>query len=208
MANCEKCGKEIEEGLAFCDDCSSVIDRKTKANSSTTDLLHDDHELFSFKGQHNSNIVRIMKILPYLLGLSSIILGSLFLFPDLIGITIPSELLPVVVTILGVIYIVRLSRRSQISSSIFLVLIVMTMTMGSVLVFPDNISLIFPLGITIASLVLIYNIFRNYKGNKIPIFTVTLIIVSIGAGVAFPEHLFTVLPIFLILSGVLIILKF
>ncbi|MHA1513281.1 MAG: hypothetical protein ACTSRJ_04395 [Candidatus Hodarchaeales archaeon] len=208
MANCEKCGKEIEEGLAFCDDCSSGIDRKTKANFSTTDLLHDDHELFSFKGQHNSNIVRIKKILPYLLGLSSIILGSLFLFPDLIEITIPSELLPVVVTILGVIYIVRLRGRSQISSSIFLVLIVMTMTMGSVLVFPDNISLIFPLGITIASLVLIYNIFRNYKGNKIPIFTVTLIIVSIGAGVAFPEHLFTVLPIFLILSGVLIILKF
>ena len=208
MANCEKCGKAIDEGLAFCDDCSSGIARKTKPTSSTTDVLHDDHELFSFKGQHSSNIVRIMKILPYLLGLSSIILGSLFLFPDLIDIAIPSDLLPAVVTFLGVIYIVRLSRQSQMPSSIFLVLIVMTMTIGSALTFPDYSSLIFALGITIASFVLIYTVFRNYKGNKIPIFTVTLIIVSIGAGVAFPEYLLTVLPIILIISGVLIVLKF
>ncbi len=208
MANCEKCGKAIEEGLAFCNDCSSGIDRKTKVISSTTDVLQDDHELFSFKGQHSSNIVRIMKIIPYLLGLSSIILGSLFLFPNLVDITIPTTLLPVVVTFLGVIYLVRLSRQSQISSSIFLVLIVLIITMGSALIFPDYISQIFAFGITIASFVLIYTIFRNYKGNKIPVVTVTLIIVSIGAGVAFPEYLLTILSTILVISGVLIILKF
>ncbi|MCK4848118.1 MAG: hypothetical protein KAT16_03760 [Candidatus Heimdallarchaeota archaeon] len=208
MANCEKCGKSIEEGLAFCDDCSGAVKRKTSATTSTTDILHDDHELFSFKGQHSSNIVRIMKILPYLLGVISIILGLLFLFPDLVDITIPSDLLPVVVTFLGVIYFLRLSRQSQIPFYIFLVLIVITLTMGSALIFTDYIPLIFAIGTTIASFVLIYTVFRDYKKNKIPIFTATLIIVSIGAGVVFPELLLTVLPIALVISGVLIVLKF
>ena len=208
MANCEKCGKEIDDGLAFCKDCSRGIDRKTKVISSSTDILHDDHELFSFKGQHTSNIVRIMKVLPYLLGLSSIILGSLFLFPNLADITIPSTVLPVVVTFLGVIYIVRLSRQSQMSSSIFLVLIVIILSMGSVLAFPEYISQIFGIGITLASFFAIFPVFRDYKGNKVPVFATTLIFASIGAGVAFPEHLLTVLPIILVISGILIVLKF
>jgi hypothetical protein len=209
MANCERCGKLIADGVVFCDNCSSGgATRKTNVISPTTNVLHDDHELFSFKGQHSSNIVTIMKIIPILIGLFSILLGSIFLFPDLVDIAIPPMILPVVVTFLGIIYIFRLSRQSKISSYVFLILMVITITMGSALVFPEYTSLIFAIGTMIESFILIYTVFRRFKKNKIPIFTVTLIIVSIGAGVAFPDYLLTILPVVLVITGVLIVLKF
>ena len=149
-----------------------------------------------------------MKIIPILIGLFSIFLGAIFLFPDLVDITIPSSLLPIFVTFLGVIYLLRLSRQSRVTSWMFLVLIVITITMGSTLAFPDFDSQIFAIGITVASVVFIYTVFRNYKGNKIPVLSVTLTITSIGIGIAFPELLLVVLPITLIISGLLIILKF
>ena len=209
MANCEKCGKLIPDGGVFCDDCSTGgISRRTKSTPSTPDLLHDDHELFKFKGQHSSNIVRIMKLIPILIGLSSIFLGAITLFPDLVDITIPSSLLSIFVTFLGVIYLFRLSRQSRVTSWMILVLIVITITMGSVLAFPEYNLQIFAIGITIASIALIYTVFRNYKGNKIPVLSVTLIITSIGIGIAFPELLLVILPVVLVISGLLIILKF
>ena len=53
MANCEKCGKSIADGVVFCDDCSKGgISMKNQPIHSTTEILHDDHELFSFKGKH------------------------------------------------------------------------------------------------------------------------------------------------------------
>jgi hypothetical protein len=209
MANCERCGKMIPDGVVFCDDCSTGgISRRTKPITSTPDVLHDDHELFKFKGKHSSNIVRIMKIIPIMIGLCAIILGIIILFPDLVEITIPPPLLPIFVTFLGVIYLFRLSRQSKVTSWMFLVLVVITITMGSTLIFPDFDSQIFAIGITIASVILIYTVFRKYKGNIIPVISVTLIITSIGVGIAFPELLLVVLPITLVISGLLIILKF
>ena len=209
MANCESCGKMIADGVVFCDDCSAGgISRKTKSVLSTPAVLHDEDELFSFKGRHSSNIVRIMKLIPILMGLFSIIIGGLFLFPDLVDITIPEVFLPVLVTFLGVIQLVKLSRQSKLTSWMFLVLIVITITMGSALAFPDFISEILAIGTTIASIILIYTVFRKYKGNKIPVFTVTLIMVSIGVSIAFPDFLLVVIPAILVISGVLLILKF
>ena len=209
MANCERCGKTIPDGVVFCDDCSTGgISRRTKSTPSTPDLLHDDHELFKFKGQHSSNIVRIMKLIPILIGLSSIFLGAITLFPDFVDITIPSSFLPIFVTFLGVIYLLKLSRQSRVTSWMFLVLVIIVITMGSTLTFPDYDTQIFAIGITVASIIFIYTVFRNYKGNKIPVLSVTLIITSIVIGIAFPELLLVFLPVVLVISGVLIILKF
>ena len=209
MANCERCGKIIPDGVVFCDDCSTGgISRSTRSVTSTPDVLHDDHELFKFKGKHSSNIVRIMKIIPILVGLCAITLGVIILFPDLVDVSIPPPLLPSFVTFLGVIYFFRLSRQSKVTSWMFLVLVVITITMGSTLIFPEFNSQIFAIGITIASVILIYIVFRNYKGSKIPVLSVTLIIASIGVGIALPELLLVVLPISLVISGLLIILKF
>ena len=209
MANCEMCGKVIAEGVVFCDDCSTGgVSRRTQSAPSTSDVLHDDHELFKFKGKHSSNIVRIMKLIPILIGLFSIILGVILLFPDLVAVTIPPAILPVYVTFLGVIYLFRLSRQSRVTSWLFLVLIIIVIAMGSTLVFPDYEFQIFAIGITIASIMLIYTVFRNYKGSKIPVLSVTLIVTSIGIGLTLPDYLLVVLPITLVISGVLIILKF
>ena len=99
---------------------------------------------------------------------------AIILFPDLVDVTIPPTLLPIFATILGVIYLFRLSRQSKVTSWMFLVLVVIVITMGSTLAFPDYDSQIFAIGITIASVILIYTVFRNYKGNKIPVISVTL----------------------------------
>jgi hypothetical protein len=209
MANCERCGKPIPDGVVFCDDCSTGgISRRTKPTPSTPDLLHDDHELFTFKGKHSSNIVRIMKIIPILIGLFSIFLGAILLFPDLADISIPPILLPLFATFLASVYLLRLSRQSRVTSWMFLVLAVIVITMGTALAFPDYDSQIFAIGITVASVLFIYTVFRNYKGNKIPVLSMTLIIASIGIGITLPELLLVVLPITLIISGLLIILKF
>ena len=209
MANCEKCGKLIADGLVFCDDCSKdEIKTKEEVKLQTSDLLHDDHELFSFKRQHRSNIVLMMRIFPIVLGLLTIAIGILSLFPDIVDFTLPQNLLIILVTLLCILYIIRISRQSKLPMSLFLVLISLSLAFGGAAVFPENSSLIIVIGAIFSILVLTFSIFKNYKGKLIPLIALTVLFCSVGLGVVFPEHLVLILGVSLIVTGILLVLKF
>ncbi|MFX1282559.1 MAG: hypothetical protein ACFFB5_02855 [Promethearchaeota archaeon] len=206
MGNCEKCGKQIEDGAVFCVACTQSFAVKSRIQPKNDMTKEDlDHEVFSFKVKR-SKLSRLIRLLPIVFSIFYILLGVSAIIPDLISPEEASIILPVVIMILGLLIVYLISRASEQDYSLFISLALVILTFGTALLVPEYIDLILPIGITLVGLPLVFFLFRQTGRNRALFLVLLIVIVSLGIGIVFPDNITTLLAITCILSGFLVFL--
>jgi hypothetical protein len=208
MANCEKCGKQIEDGAVFCSACTGVLDIKptrVRGGNATQDAL--EHEVFSFKAK-SSKFVTLKRLLPVIVCGAMAIIGLVSIIAD----TTSSEVSPMILSIgtmvIGVLVVILIARRSQQDPFLFLSIGLLILTFGVTKVLPDYGNLIFPIGITLVGFILALLLFRQSDHNRPLSLALVILIVSLGMSMAFPEITTFLLAVSFILTGFLIFIAY
>jgi hypothetical protein len=206
MANCEKCGKPIEDGAVFCSACMGGFDtsptRVSEINATQGAL---EHEVFTFKAR-SSKLATLWHILPLIICGSIVIVGLVSINTD------PSSevaliILPIGIVVIGLLIVFLITRNSQQSPFLSLSIGLLILTFGVAMVVPQYINLILPMGTTLVGFMILLLLFRNSNRNRPLLLALVIVIVALGIGIAFPEITTLLLAISLILTGILIFIE-
>ena len=208
MGNCEKCGKPISDGLVFCDSCAGILDAKTplKSSSSPTPSIMDDDPIFTYKRKHSSNIVRIYRLLPYLLALLFGIMAIDILSPELIPLEIIPEFSIIALIFLGFIFIFVLYRESKQEKYVYLSLFLLVITIGLSVLLPDMQIYVFTFGLVLVGISLVYRILIKINrdiGLNLGIIT---ILFTLSLAILFPTASSLIFAGGLILSSIFLLI--
>ncbi len=206
MGNCEKCGKQIDEGAVFCSACTHGFAAKpmiaTKVDTTENGV---EHEIFSFKVKP-SKLSRLIRLMPIIFSISYILIGLIAIFPNVISPEETSIILPVGLMILGLLILYPISKGSQQDYSLFFSLGLIILTFGIAMVIPDYINLILSFGTMLVGLSLVFLLFRHSDRNRVLLLVLMIVIVSLGIGMVLPDYISIILAVTCILSGLLVFL--
>lgn len=205
MGFCEKCGKSIEEGKVFCDECAGDLKMSSTREKETEIVL--DHEVFSFKGKHSSKLYRLMRVLPFIVGGIAVLFGLVTLFSDSLNLEIPSLVLPSVLIIVGLIVIYLIFRRSDQDYSIFIGLTILIFTFGGVLIVSEYSHLIFPIGSALVGLILVFFMIRYSKRHYTLFLELAIVILALASAIVLTDYATIIIAVSLILVGLLTFIK-
>lgn len=207
MANCEKCGKLIENGAVFCTACITRFERGyASITASGATEIGLDHEVFSFKRKHSSLIAKVYLGFPIILGILVVIIGVVFILPDFGYLDEYHIILPIVATILILLFITQIYMHVRQYLLLFLAMSLFILTSGLAITFPDYSSLLISIGATLFALIVVVFISRKSSQKKVLFIDLALIIFAIGASVAVPLYSTLILASCLVLVGLLLIL--
>ena len=208
MANCEKCGKQIEEGAVFCSACTGVLDIKptiVKGGRATQNAL--EHEVFSFKAK-SSKLVTLKHLLPVIFCGSMAIIGLVSITADTTSSEASPMILSIGIMVIGVLVVFLIARSSQQDPFLSLSIGLLILTLGGANVLPDYGNLIFSIGITLVGFILVLLLFRHSDHNRPLSLALVIVIVSLGISIAFPELTNFLLAASFILTGFLILIAY
>jgi hypothetical protein len=206
MANCEKCGKKIEDGAVFCSACTGGFDtRPTRVSEINATQSELEHEVFTFKAR-SSKLASLWRILPLIICGSIVIIGLVSINTDPSS-EVPLIILPIAMVVIGLLIVFLITRSSQQAPFLSLAIGLLILTLGAAMVVPQYINLILPMGTILASLTIVLLLFRNSNRNRPLLLALVIVIVALGIGIAFPEITTLLLAISLILTGILIFIN-
>ncbi|MHA2204147.1 MAG: hypothetical protein ACW991_10705 [Candidatus Hodarchaeales archaeon] len=204
MANCEKCGKQIEYGAVFCSTCMGGLDTKpTIVSEVNTTQNALEHEVFAFKAR-SSKLATLKRLLPIIICGSIVIIGLVSINADSTSSVVPPIFLPVGMVIIGLLIVFLITRTSQQDPYLFLSIGLLILTLGVAMVVPEYVTLILPIGTTLVGFMLVFLLFRHSDRNRPLLLVLVIVIVSLGMSIAFPEITTFLLAISFILTGSLI----
>ncbi|MFX0183534.1 MAG: hypothetical protein ACFE95_10675 [Candidatus Hodarchaeota archaeon] len=208
MGFCEKCGKSIEEGKVFCDECASDLKVSTtfETTAKETEIVLD-HEVFSFKGKHSSKLYKLMRVLPFIVGVFVILIGLVTLYSDSLNLEIPSYVLSSIIVIVGLFVVFLIFRRSEQDYSIFLGLVILIFTFGGVLIFSDYSHLIFPIGSALVGLVLVFFLIRYSKRHYTLFLELAIVILALTSAIVLTDYATIIIAVSFVLIGLLVFIK-
>ncbi|MHA2226411.1 MAG: hypothetical protein ACXAC8_14475 [Candidatus Hodarchaeales archaeon] len=206
MTNCEKCGKQIEDGAVFCSDCLGGLDTQpTKVSEVTTTQNGLEHEIFSFKAR-SSKIATLKRLFPVLVSGLIVIFGLVSIYADSTSSEVPPMILPSGIMVIGLLIVFLIARSSQQDPFLSLSIGLLILTFGGATVIPEYINVILPIGITFVGLNLVFLLFRHSDRNRLLSLALVIVIVSLGMSMAFPEITTFILAVSFILTGLLILI--
>ncbi len=206
MANCEKCGKQIEDGAVFCSTCMGGFDPKPTTVSevnATQNAL--EHEVFSFKAR-SSKLATLKRLLPVIVCGSLVIIGVISIYANSTSSEVPPMILPIGIIIIGLLIVFLIARSSQQDPFLLLSIGLLILTLGVAMVVPEHVNLILPIGITLVGLTLGFLLFRHSDRNRPLPLALVIVIVSLGMSMAFSEITTFILAVSFILTGFLILI--
>ncbi|MFX0205662.1 MAG: hypothetical protein ACFFDT_06710 [Candidatus Hodarchaeota archaeon] len=206
MANCEKCGKQIENGAVFCSVCMSGFDtkptRESEINATQSAL---EHEVFTFKAK-SSKLATLWRLIPLIICGSIVIIGLVSINAEPSS-EVPLIILPIGMVVIGLLIVFLISRSSQQDLFLSLSIGLLILTLGVAMVVPQYINLILPMGTTLVGFLFAILLFRNSNHNRPLLLALVIVIAALGIGIAFPEITTLLLAISFILTGILIFIN-
>ncbi len=214
MAKCEKCRKEIIEGTIYCGSCALLMDPTTLKKPKTDMKAISDEKLFEFNRTRKSRWLFLFRIIPIMIGLVGVISGIVTILHDGFTITIPSSLIPGLVTIYMIISMLWIGRKAKLDKTLMLAAFSLFLSLGFLALSmefafePVNLQLsVAILGILLASMTLILNFFRSSKRNY-TLFGVLIVgILTLTIGILLELIRSTIFAVGVIISGIFIILS-
>lgn len=214
MAKCEKCGKEVPSGTIYCGSCALLLDPTTLKKPITDMKTISDEKLFKFKRIQKSKWLFLFRIIPIMIGVVGVILGSVTLLNNVFTITIPFYLIPGLVTIYMLISMLWIGRKAKLEKTLMLVAFSLFLSLGTLALSmefafePVNLQLIVAiLGILLASMTLILNFFRSSKRNYTLFGALIVGVLTLTIGILLELIRNTIFAVGVIISGIFITLS-
>ena len=166
----------------------------------------DDDAIFTYKRKHSSNIVRVYRLLPYLLAIIFIILAIDLISPDLIPLEIIPEMSIITLVILGLIFIFVLFRGSKQERYIYISMFILLSTIGLGAFLPDMQIYVFPLGITLVGVSLLYRVLTKINRDIGLNLGLCTILFSLSLAISIPTNSSVILAGGMILSSIFLLI--
>jgi len=208
MANCEKCGKRIEDGAVFCTACMSVLDTQPTIVSGVDETQKAvEHEVFSFKARSSKLIILKRLLLIIVCGLMAII-GLVSITADTISPDIPLMILANGIIVIGVMVVFLIVRSSQQDPFLPLSIGLLILTLGGTMVLPEYSNLILSIGLILVGFILVLLLFHHSDRNRPLFLALVIVILSLGMSMAVSEISTFLLGVSFILIGFLILITY
>lgn len=206
MANCEKCGKRIENGAVFCVACQSVLDTQPTIVSGVSESREAvDHAVFSFKAR-SSKIIALKRLLLILICGSMLIIGLISITSDTISPDISPMILHTGIMVIGVLVLFSIVKSSQQAPFLPLSIGLLIFTLGGTMVLPDYSNLILSIGLILVGFILVFLLFHHSDRNRPLFLALVIVILSLGMSMAVPEISTFLIGVSFILIGSLILI--
>ncbi|MHA2226402.1 MAG: zinc-ribbon domain-containing protein [Candidatus Hodarchaeales archaeon] len=208
MTNCEKCGKQIEDGAVFCSACLGGFDTKLSTESEVSATQNGlEHDVFSFKAR-SSRVVALKRLLPVIVCGSIVIIGLGSIYTDSISSEVPPMILHIGIVVIGLLIVFLITRRSQQDPFLSLSISLLILTLGGGMIVPEYFNLILPIGISLVGSSLVFLLLRHSDRNRPLSLALVVVIVSLGMSLAFPEITTLILAVSFILTGFLLLIGY
>lgn len=208
MANCEKCGKRIENGAVFCTACMNVLDTQpTIVNGVDETQQTVSHEVFAFKAR-SSKLITLKRFLPIIFCGTMVIIGLVSITTDTNYPEIPPMILASGIVVIGVLVVLLIARSSQQDPFLQLSISLLILTLGGTMVLPEYGNLILSIGFILVGFILVLLLYRQSDRNRPLFLAVVIVILSLGMSMAVPEITTFLLGVGFILIGFLILIAY